>query len=234
MSVSPSSRSRYGSSPRMRGARTSSSRLESPPGIIPADAGSTIADKLMELGIQDHPRGCGEHFRNVTTLTISRGSSPRMRGAPGSYVALDRDMGIIPADAGSTHQDPAGQTGSGDHPRGCGEHVVRVERPELLKGSSPRMRGALTALPPYVVPDGIIPADAGSTPFSLVLYVRPWDHPRGCGEHTLSTLLAHPTMGSSPRMRGARSPVSMWRASPGIIPADAGSTQHPMNNISQE
>ena len=32
-----------------------------PPGIIPADAGSTRPNRVVTARDKDHPRGCGEH-----------------------------------------------------------------------------------------------------------------------------------------------------------------------------
>ena len=53
--------------------------------------------------------------------------------------------------------------GSGDHPRGCGEHQASWNWIDRTVGSSPRMRGALWVLVAVVVILRIIPADAGST-----------------------------------------------------------------------
>ena len=54
----------------------------------------------------------------------ARGSSPRMRGALGFGVAPQLDLGIIPADAGSTWRGWVCDVSAGDHPRGCGEHSL--------------------------------------------------------------------------------------------------------------
>ena len=58
----------------------------------------------------------------TSTEPIHMGSSPRMRGAPGSGHVGCCKAGIIPADAGSTRLSTAYCAASGDHPRGCGEH----------------------------------------------------------------------------------------------------------------
>ena len=55
--------------------------------------------------------------------------------------------------------------------------------------------------------------------------IRSEDHPRGCGEHGMSTVTVLRIRGSSPRMRGARHLRRIDPALPGIIPADAGSTR---------
>ena len=50
-----------GSSPRMRGAHHDHAEKRPCPGIIPADAGSTVLKSPIGHSIKDHPRGCGEH-----------------------------------------------------------------------------------------------------------------------------------------------------------------------------
>ena len=49
----------------------------------------------------------------------------------------------------------------------------------------------------------IIPADAGSTVFSMIATGITRDHPRGCGEHLTYNWNSPFEKGSSPRMRGA-------------------------------
>ena len=77
----------------------------------------------------------------------------------------------------------------------------------------------------------IIPADAGSTPLSTPSKIQRTDHPRGCGEHTFLFSDSSMQEGSSPRMRGAhrgqRHQVDHVR----IIPADAGSTDSQGNFV---
>ena len=111
-----------GSSPRMRGAPAHSRPRGFSRGIIPADAGSTV-NMYPSFGLNgDHPRGCGEHRPSFPLVSISAGSSPRMRGAQLLRIVSLWAIGIIPADAGSTGKAATRPTGTGDHPRGCGEH----------------------------------------------------------------------------------------------------------------
>ena len=113
-----------GSSPRMRGARYRRLPGSSAPGIIPADAGST-PQTVGNVGVSgDHPRGCGEHPSGHAQHPVELGSSPRMRGARLSLAGDFGGFGIIPADAGSTCDVLDVLPTKGDHPRGCGEHVV--------------------------------------------------------------------------------------------------------------
>ena len=45
----------------MRGARSFAAENWNMPGIIPADAGSTLVRRSDVPKCRDHPRGCGEH-----------------------------------------------------------------------------------------------------------------------------------------------------------------------------
>ena len=65
------------------------------------------------------------------------------------------------------------------------------------------MRGALADLVSWKHTSRIIPADAGSTSDSASGGAWLADHPRGCGEHSLTTAMTSSYLGSSPRMRGA-------------------------------
>ena len=73
----------------------------------------------------DHPRGCGEHSPKLPNFPMNEGSSPRMRGAPVQRCPRGGKGRIIPADAGSTSLYSVTYCCFWDHPRGCGEHVMR-------------------------------------------------------------------------------------------------------------
>ncbi len=156
---------------------------------------------------------------------VCLGSSPRMRGALRQAAQAPVDLGIIPADAGSTAPRTAPARRAGDHPRGCGEHGHDSSWVRFVWGSSPRMRGAPPPRPPRGQWQGIIPADAGSTRPPREGWSSGRDHPRGCGEHLATDLVPYTFQGSSPRMRGAPRRARQHKHRPGIIPADAGSTK---------
>ncbi len=217
-----------------------------PDGIIPADAGSTCPETVPRTWRWDHPRGCGEHPAVLVPDARMVGSSPRMRGALHPLEDVVRDTGIIPADAGSTRGASRSTSPCRDHPRGCGEHPTFTVATRERRGSSPRMRGALTDPEPFPAAVGIIPADAGSTGLEPSACVPARDHPRGCGEHLgviddlrvdrgiipadagsteRAVIEAAGLVGSSPRMRGALEEERRRPPRGGIIPADAGSTQ---------
>ena len=173
---------------------------------------------------KDHPRGCREHCEAAALIDTIMGSSPRMRGAPYRRPGTSAGRRIIPADAGSTRSQPLAIVLPRDHPRGCGEHEHDDVLSSDLLGSSPRMRGALYRDNAFPGGNRIIPADAGSTGFAIGAVLMFADHPRGCGEHSASSVSARMRAGSSPRMRGARAMYCKAFGRPGIIPADAGST----------
>ena len=108
-----------------------------------------------------------------------------MRGAPWTVVSGPVNVGIIPADAGSTRRLYRRPFAEKDHPRGCGEHITAIISGGFTAGSSPRMRGALDTVPLSHRFPRIIPADAGSTYDGLDVDFPHEDHPRGCGEHAL-------------------------------------------------
>ena len=86
-----------------------------------------------------------------------------MRGALHTQGAERLVQRIIPADAGSTHNQRSLLRFHGDHPRGCGEHLLEIHAKYVPLGSSPRMRGAHLLIVLPLIDVRIIPADAGST-----------------------------------------------------------------------
>ena len=71
-----------GSSPRVRGQRVSAVGDRAGPRIIPARAGPTVVIQLNHRQCADHPRACGANAGACGCLTVSLGSSPRVRGQP--------------------------------------------------------------------------------------------------------------------------------------------------------
>ena len=140
-------------------------------------------------------------------------------GAGTSYIS-----GIIPAYAGNTGFSNGAFCAITDHPRVCGEHNWFEDYHDVVKGSSPRMRGTL--LQRVVLTDikGIIPAYAGNTDDIIIPVRAIRDHPRVCGEHKITAGGASMEAGSSPRMRGTPFSGSLLIAWLGIIPAYAGNT----------
>ena len=152
-----------GSSPHVRGARAGRARPAGPSGIIPACAGSTLTPATSRCTSGDHPRMCGEHYGDSDFVNELEGSSPHVRGARFIKSATQDAVGIIPACAGSTPQMTHSISITWDHPRMCGEHIVKHVRPCSKRGSSPHVRGARIPSQRQGRLSGIIPACAGST-----------------------------------------------------------------------
>ena len=132
--------------------------------------------------------------------------------------------GIIPAHAGNTNVFWSMTRTTRDHPRACGEHLMRVSIRSSDPGSSPRMRGTLTVGHATGSQHGIIPAHAGNTRGARRRPTNHQDHPRACGEHPTATGVFLIPPGSSPRMRGTHPMRQSARWYCGIIPAHAGNT----------
>ena len=132
-----------GSSPRMRGTPWSCRGRRIAGGIIPAYAGNTMAAIISSNRCRDHPRVCGEHKPLELSRFAQSGSSPRMRGTLADCDISGFVWGIIPAYAGNTKDSIYRRIVPRDHPRVCGEHLVRCCSSPVASGSSPRMRGTL-------------------------------------------------------------------------------------------
>ena len=111
-----------------------------------------------------------------------------------------------------------------DHPRIRGEHSLPAPADPRSRGSSPHTRGARTNPLARFKRGRIIPAYAGSTPFTASPPRTVRDHPRIRGEHLATRRPRTSIPGSSPHTRGARDEALRDGKNPGIIPAYAGST----------
>ena len=110
-----------GSPPRMRGQGVCPLAPSLPFRITPADAGTREAPSNAVSSFADHPRGCGDKAGLLTSRARAIGSPPRMRGQVSAVSMSQPDIGITPADAGTSQL--CGHTGAPtrDHPRGCGD-----------------------------------------------------------------------------------------------------------------
>ena len=110
------------------------------------------------------------------------------------------------------------------HPRACGENSNSVLRRRSSSGSSPRVRGKLSASRTDGRLARLIPARAGKTLSSLVQRYHSAAHPRACGENRNHVLASGIKTGSSPRVRGKQRRRKSTRSRMGLIPARAGKT----------
>ena len=131
-----------GSSPRVRGKRSSARLSRSNSGLIPACAGKTRRIQVRARSNRAHPRVCGENHPYVRPGSEETGSSPRVRGKqaiPGFPGRLrgssPRVRGklsarrtrpctfrLIPACAGKTARSRLSSSSIPAHPRVCGEN----------------------------------------------------------------------------------------------------------------
>ncbi len=211
-----------GSSPRLRGALVHALARTEHLGIIPASAGSTSGYARNTSSRSDYPRVCGEHSRDLALTQQPLGSSPRLRGARRRQDGHLRGAGIIPASAGSTGASAPSCPSGRDHPRVCGEHKLESREQSCMAGSSPRLRGAREGDLGQRHRGGIIPASAGSTQQRSCCTTCTRDHPRVCGEHSMTSRTLDWTVGSSPRLRGALSPRPLPARSPRDHPRVCG------------
>ena len=111
------------------------------------------------------------------------------------------------------------------HPRSRGEHGSFPIITPTLVGSSPLARGALALHDQPPAREGLIPARAGSTAWTLRWSAVAWAHPRSRGEHRGLGGGHGLTPGSSPLARGALPPMAGIERPDRLIPARAGSTR---------
>ena len=116
-----------GSPPPMRGKASVRCYRRYAYRITPAYAGKRLT-KIFQVAISgDHPRLCGEKRLFSVLLAYHKGSPPPMRGkgdADGVTVFACR---ITPAYAGKSSENSERVGSEWDHPRLCGEKIVRPE-----------------------------------------------------------------------------------------------------------
>ena len=98
--LSPVSRARSGSPPRMRGKVKGIKLFLRCAGITPAYAGKSRRFVIYIHNLGDHPRVCGEKGSRLTKVPFWSGSPPRMRGKAPSALYPENATGITPAHAG--------------------------------------------------------------------------------------------------------------------------------------
>ncbi len=190
----------------------------------PAGAGTTCERGQADVGVADHPRGCGDDTARDTAIEADKGPPPRVRGRPGGGGSRQTRSGTTPAGAGTTTTWSARTTAEGDHPRGCGDDPSPCRPSVLRAGSPPRVRGRHHVPGRQAQRGRTTPAGAGTTlrrPRQGPL--RP-DHPRGCGDDVSKTRGSDVGVGPPPRVRGRHRAGHRHRGGQGTTPAGAGTT----------
>ena len=91
------------------------------------------------------------------------GSPPQVRGKPSNSVGVNTIDRITPAGAGKTAVNRRHAVAERDHPRRCGENLIRSVANALRKGSPPQVRGKLVNYQVKYPATRITPAGAGKT-----------------------------------------------------------------------
>ena len=178
--------------------------------------------ELCRFARWDHPREYGENFDRRSFLSLVVGSSPRIRGESGPFIANPHSGGIIPANTGRIRRHTATWESTWDHPREYGENG-RVDRGIRIEtGSSPRIRGESASAASTCCATGIIPANTGRIHGSDCAQQGCWDHPREYGENTRFLAALASGYGSSPRIRGEYAAMASYGDYSRIIPANTG------------
>ena len=155
---------------------------------------------------------------------IERGSSPLTRGKPHRGVPDRAGTGLIPAHAGKTIGARESPITRWAHPRSRGENAAGQARRQPGKGSSPLTRGKLLYPLFDLLVTGLIPAHAGKTTRSSLIWNLLPAHPRSRGENWACFCPGFGTYGSSPLTRGKPAAMDSHRPERGLIPAHAGKT----------
>ena len=109
-----------------------------------------------------------------------------------------------------------------DHPRVCGEKMMKAGSNCAMLGLPPRMRGKVSSSPVAPMILGITPAYAGKSGTNCREKSSRKDHPRVCGEKIRAYVKIWNEWGSPPRMRGKATFSGRHRLAVGITPAYAG------------
>ena len=156
--------SRLGSSPRGRGKQTGNTLEGAVYGLIPARAGKTALESLLNCTARAHPRAGGENRWAREIGAPMGGSSPRGRGKLYARVCARELVGLIPARAGKTLPRRALTAPPRAHPRAGGENATGMYHGTPIRGSSPRGRGKRRRRIHLGRQHRLIPARAGKTP----------------------------------------------------------------------
>ena len=213
-----------GSSPLARGLPTMALAWAALLRIIPARAGFTGRDNLVQRPAQDHPRSRGVYgFLRAARLAVA-GSSPLARGLRPGLLGGRAGRWIIPARAGFTDDELDRRLNERDHPRSRGVYPGRHAQGHDEDGSSPLARGLLRGRVPGGAAVRIIPARAGFTPVLPQGGPVQGDHPRSRGVYPHGPYWHGHIEGSSPLARGLQATIVGGFKDLRIIPARAGFT----------
>lgn len=132
---------RPGPSPRARGAGRLLGRLRRPVGFIPAGAGSSGSTPVVPRPEQVHPPRVQEAVCRGGVRPDVDGSIPAVRGQSDENRASGRDVGSIPAGAGSGSPNATSPSTTWVHPYVCGGQREQLHHQRRFARSIPAVRG---------------------------------------------------------------------------------------------
>ena len=147
-----------------------------------------------------------------------------MRGKQQLTLHKAQNARITPAGAGKTLPHARILGLCEDHPRRCGENSCSSVAMGKPSGSPPQVRGKLLSRSWAVIQYRITPAGAGKTSRRRVSPQDAKDHPRRCGENSISLSSRTTKVGSPPQVRGKLGGAYVRLMSTRITPAGAGKT----------
>ena len=148
-----------------------------------------------------------------------------MRGKPHEELTACYAKRITPAGAGKTRICRKCLFRNTDHPRRCGENIIRLIRSVANAGSPPQVRGKHENPSKGATATRITPAGAGKTVPQVTEWEVSQDHPRRCGENRVFHEYILIGGGSPPQVRGKPTTFHTGLLCPRITPAGAGKTR---------
>ena len=113
-----------GSPPRVRGKDSGNASAGLADRITPACAGKRAPAPRPSRSTRDHPRVRGEKSSGTSSITLHKGSPPRVRGKATVAMAAPSTLRITPACAGKRCKPDYRFPEPWDHPRVCGEKLL--------------------------------------------------------------------------------------------------------------
>ncbi|ATJ84510.1 hypothetical protein BEI_3523 [Halomonas beimenensis] len=211
-----------GLSPRLRGSGQPAERRALRPRVIPAPAGIGKSSSGNQNTYPGYPRACGDRKTRSSSLIMSDGLSPRLRGSDGTGAIDPVGARVIPAPAGIGRLARMRPRMKSGYPRACGDRAARYSLSGTPAGLSPRLRGSGVLDLPQGLGNRVIPAPAGIGWWASHCQVATPGYPRACGDRWVQRYHDGGFAGLSPRLRGSGHGPGPPASSVRVIPAPAG------------
>ncbi len=192
--------------------------------IIPTRVGTSALAPSPPAAVGDHPHACGDKITQLRIPSTFAGSSPRVWGQEAICSAYRHGGIIIPTRVGTRGQIVKNASTNWDHPHACGDKRVLNVLMTIAQGSSPRVWGQVLTYTSVYVYCRIIPTRVGTSHIGNSKHIIRPDHPHACGDKTLSSKSLKDCWGSSPRVWGQDSFISIEMTSFRIIPTRVGTS----------